>query len=163
MGRCPTILRCHCMSASASQPSQNSEQDRRTSWGSRGEFFLYKPIDKDRLLNSFMPRREPWRTIGDEAHFIAVQSSSSVWCARAGSAERRHQTQRHIGQVGSYISAGSSVFMRMHLSERMRPVAGEGSVVRIAGGNRMGIHFDRLAPEEAERLQEFLLPLTAGT
>jgi hypothetical protein len=57
---------------------------------------------------------------------------------------------------------GSSVFIRMHLSERMRPVAGEGSVVRIAGGNRMGIHFDRLAPEKAERLQEFLLPLIAG-
>jgi hypothetical protein len=41
----------------------------------------------------------------------------------------------------------------------MKPVVGEGSVVRVLGGNQMGIQLDQLAVAESERLQEFLLPL----
>jgi len=55
--------------------------------------------------------------------------------------------------------AGSSVGVRLNLSGRMRPVVATGLVVRILDGNQMGIHFDRLALTESERLQEFLLPL----
>jgi hypothetical protein len=47
----------------------------------------------------------------------------------------------------------------MELSQKMKPVMGAGSVVRILGGNQMGIHLDRLPVGESERLQEFLLPM----
>jgi hypothetical protein len=50
------------------------------------------------------------------------------------------------------------VLISMDLADRMKPRVGEGAVVRIAGGNRMPIQFERLALEVAERLQEFLLP-----
>jgi hypothetical protein len=49
----------------------------------------------------------------------------------------------------------------MDLTQRMNPVVGAGSVVRILSGNRMGIHLNRLPLEESARLQEFLLPLIA--
>jgi hypothetical protein len=57
------------------------------------------------------------------------------------------------------LPAGSPARVRLHLSGRTRPVVAEGLVVRILDGNQMGIHFDRLALTESERLQEFLLPL----
>jgi hypothetical protein len=57
------------------------------------------------------------------------------------------------------IPTGSAVLVSMKLPEHMKPIVGEGAVVRIVGGNQMGIHFERLTPEVAERLQEFLLPL----
>jgi hypothetical protein len=47
----------------------------------------------------------------------------------------------------------------MELSHKMKPIMGAGSVVRILGGNQMGIHLDRLPVGESERLQEFLLPM----
>jgi hypothetical protein len=57
---------------------------------------------------------------------------------------------------------GSSVHVSLDLSPRMKPVVGAGSVVRVFGGNRMGIQLDRLAIAESEKLQEFLLPLIPG-
>jgi hypothetical protein len=47
----------------------------------------------------------------------------------------------------------------MELTQKMKPVVGAGSVVRILIGNRMGIHLDWLPVEESARLQEFLLPM----
>jgi PilZ domain-containing protein len=54
---------------------------------------------------------------------------------------------------------GSPVGVRLHLPGPRRPVWAAGLVVRILAGNQMGIHFDRLALIESERLQEFLLSL----
>jgi len=39
----------------------------------------------------------------------------------------------------------------------MRPIVAAGSVVRILGGNQMGIQFDQLNFRDRDRLQEFLL------
>ena len=47
----------------------------------------------------------------------------------------------------------------MELTQRMKPVVGAGSAVRVLRGNHMGIHLDRLPVEESARLQEFLLPM----
>jgi hypothetical protein len=47
----------------------------------------------------------------------------------------------------------------MELTQRMKPVVGAGLVVRLLGGNQMGIHLDRLPVEESARLREFLLPM----
>jgi hypothetical protein len=39
---------------------------------------------------------------------------------------------------------GSSLRMRLQLSQRMRPIMAAGSVVRILAGNQMGIHLEQL-------------------
>lgn len=57
------------------------------------------------------------------------------------------------------VPAGSPVQVRMELSQKVKPIMGAGSVVRILGGNQMGIHLDRLPVEDSGRLQEFLLPM----
>ena len=57
------------------------------------------------------------------------------------------------------IPAGTSVQVSMELTQKLKPVVGADSVVRILGGNHMGIHLDRLPVKESARLQEFLLPM----
>jgi hypothetical protein len=57
------------------------------------------------------------------------------------------------------LPAGSPVQVSMELTQRMKPIVGAGSVVRILGGNQMGILLDQLPVGESERLQEFLLPM----
>ena len=54
---------------------------------------------------------------------------------------------------------GSSLRMSLQLSQRTRPIVVGGSVVRILGGNQMGIQLRQLTLRDSERLQEFLLPL----
>jgi PilZ domain len=56
------------------------------------------------------------------------------------------------------LPSGSAVQVSMELSQKMKPIMGAGSVVRLASGNQMGIHLDQLPLEASERLQEFLLP-----
>jgi hypothetical protein len=60
------------------------------------------------------------------------------------------------------LPAGSAVQVSVELAQKMKPLVGAGSVVRIVGGNQMGILLDRLPVGESERLQEFLLPKIQG-
>jgi DNA-binding response OmpR family regulator len=127
-------------------------------------FFLYKPIAKDRLLKLIRATQGTMEHDRRRTRRISLESRVLL---QFGAEELEAQSV-DISPSGMLVRSdrtlppGSPVSIHMHLSEKMRPVVSEGSVVRIAGGNRMGIHFDRLAPAEAERLQEFLLPLIAG-
>jgi hypothetical protein len=57
------------------------------------------------------------------------------------------------------VPVGSSVDVCLHLSKEMKPVRGDGCVVRMLAANQMGIHLGRLVPAESHRLQEFLLSM----
>jgi hypothetical protein len=60
------------------------------------------------------------------------------------------------------LPIGSQVRVALNLSQRMKPILGAGSVVRLLGGNQMGIELDRLSVADSERLQEILLPMTSN-
>ena len=49
--------------------------------------------------------------------------------------------------------------MSIELSPNGKPIVGSGYVVRVLGGNRLGIQLSRLPAAETGRLQQFLLPL----
>ncbi len=57
------------------------------------------------------------------------------------------------------LPLGSRVEMSLHLGAGMKPIAGRGSIARVAGANQMGIQMDALAATESEQLEEFLLQL----
>jgi hypothetical protein len=57
------------------------------------------------------------------------------------------------------LAPGTRVQLSLQLSPGMKPIACLGAVARVAAGNRMGIHMERLEAKESERLEEFLLPL----
>ena len=127
-------------------------------------FFLYKPIDKDRLLKLVRAIQGTLENETRRTRRVAVQCKVRL---KHGLEELEGKTV-DISLGGILVKAhrtlptGSSVQMALHLSPRMRPIVAVGSVVRVLGGNQMGIQLNQLALAESERLQEFLLPMIPG-
>ena len=124
-------------------------------------FFLYKPIDKSRLLKLIRATQGTIEQERRRTRRVAFQSKVRL----------RHRADELEGETvdvslsGVLVKAhrtfpvGSPVNVAMQLSPRARPIVGVGSVARVLGGNQMGIQLDQLSVRESERLQEFLLPL----
>jgi DNA-binding response OmpR family regulator len=128
-------------------------------------FFLYKPLDKARLLRLV---RATWGAIEHErrrTRRIPVRSKVQL---RIAGQEIEGETV-DLSMEGVLIKAqqtvpvGSSVDVCLHLSKEMKPITGVGCVVRLASANQMGIHLGRLVPAESQRLQEFLLSMVPVT
>jgi DNA-binding response OmpR family regulator len=124
-------------------------------------FFLYKPVDKERLLK--LIRATQGRMDHERRQTRRIHFHSKVRL-RFGFEEILCELvdvslDGMLVKAPRTIPAGSSVQVSMELTQKMKPMVGAGSVVRILGGNQMGIHLDRLPVGESERLQEFLLPM----
>lgn len=124
-------------------------------------FFLYKPIDRGRLLKLVRATQGRMDHERRQTRRIPLQSKVRL---RFGFEELLCETvdvsmDGMRVKASRTIPAGSLVQVSMDLSQKMRPVVGAGSVVRILDGNQMGIQLDRLPVGESERLQEFLLPM----
>jgi len=124
-------------------------------------FFLYKPIDKDRLLKLLRATQGPAEQERRRTRLIAIQSKVRL---RYRADELEGETV-DVSLSGVLVKAhrtfpiGAPVNVAMQLSPRARPIVGVGSVARVLGGNQMGIQLGQLSAGESERLQEFLLPL----
>lgn len=124
-------------------------------------FFLYKPIDKDRLLRLV---RATHGAIEHETRRTRRVPLKSRVQLQFRDQEIEAETL-DVSMDGLLIRAprtipiGSSVNVSLHLNQATGPIVGSGSVVRVHGGNEMGIHLGRLNIVESQRLQEFLLPL----
>lgn len=124
-------------------------------------FFLYKPIDRDRLLKLVRATQGAMENDRRRTRRVPLQSRVQLRFGRedlAGETIDLSPTGVLV-KARRILPAGSPVRLSLHLSGRMRSVVATGSVVRILGGSQMGIQFDRLNLTESERLQEFLLPL----
>ena len=124
-------------------------------------FFLYKPVNKERLLK--LVRATQGRADHERRQTRRVPLQSKVRL-RFGFEEILCETvdvslDGMLVRAPRNIPVGSTVQVSMELTQKMKPVMGAGSVVRVLGGNQLGIHLDRLPVGESERLQEFLLPM----
>jgi DNA-binding response OmpR family regulator len=124
-------------------------------------FFLYKPVDKERLLKLIRAtqgrmdhERRQTRRIHFHSKVLLRFGFEEILCELVDVS-----LDGMLVKAPRTIPAGSSVQVSMELTQKMKPMVGAGSVVRILGGNQMGIHLDRLPVGESERLQEFLLPM----
>ncbi len=124
-------------------------------------FFLYKPVDKERLMRLLRATQASIENGLRRTRRVALKSKVSI---RFRGQEIEGETV-NVSLEGMLIRAprmlpvGSSVDVSLQLSHAMKPVVGAGSVVRLYGAEQMGIHLARLALEESQRLQEYLLPL----
>jgi len=124
-------------------------------------FFLYKPIDKERLLRLVRATQGAMEHERRRTRRIPLKSKVHL---RVGPQEMEGETV-DISMDGLLVKAprvlpvGSNVNVRLHLSADAKPVLGVGCVVRLTRANQMGIHLGQLPFEESQRLQEFLLPL----
>jgi two-component system, chemotaxis family, chemotaxis protein CheY len=124
-------------------------------------FFLYKPIDKERLLRLVGTTQG---SMGHERRRTRRVPLRSRVQLRIGRQEIECETvdvsmEGMLVKAAKAVPIGSSVNIRLHLSTETQPVVGAGCVVRLIGPNQMGIHLGSLAVSESQRLQQFLLPL----
>lgn len=140
--------------------------DQRPAAMSRGfqagaSFFLYKPVDKDRLLKLVRATQGNMEHERRRVRRVPLQSRVRL---RNNGQEIEGETV-DVSMEGVLVKAprtfpvGSSVDVTLYLSKSMRPIVGAGSVVRLPGGNQMGVHLGRLTLAESQRLQELLLPM----
>ena len=126
-------------------------------------FFLYKPIDKDRLLKLVRATQGAMEHERRRTRRVPIPSKVQL---KFGKEELEGETI-DVSMSGLLVRAprtapvGSSLGICLQLSARMRPIALAGSVARILNGNQMGIQLDQLSLSDSETLQEFLLPLIA--
>ena len=127
-------------------------------------FFLYKPIDKARLLR--LVRATAGAIEHERRRFRRVPLQARV--------RLQYDHSESEGETIDVSLNGMLVKMRAPLPSPLpvrvslyapnnagMPITGSGSVVRALSGNRFGIQLNRLAPTESSRLQEFLLPMIA--
>ena len=127
-------------------------------------FFLYKPVDKERLLKLIRATQGRMDHERRQTRRVPMQSKVRL---RFGFEEIAGETvdvslNGMLVKAPRILPAGSAMQVSVELAQKIKPVMGAGSVVRVAGGNQMGIHLDRLPVAESERLQEFLLPKILG-
>ncbi|MGH9738251.1 MAG: response regulator [Candidatus Acidiferrales bacterium] len=124
-------------------------------------FFVYKPLDRSRLLKLItatqgaveqerrrfrrIPMRSRVRLIVDRMEWEGETIDVSL--------------NGMLVQGGSSIPAGSAVHVSLFAPPGQQPINGSGQVRRLLSENRMGIQLNELVQTERRRLQEFLLPL----
>jgi DNA-binding response OmpR family regulator len=124
-------------------------------------FFLYKPIDRDRLLRLVRATHGAIEQGQRRTRRVPLKSRVQLqFCGQEFEAETIDVSMEGLLiRTPRIIPLGSSVGVCLYLGKSMSPILGAGSVVRLPGKDQMGIHLGRLSIAESQRLQEFLLPL----
>ena len=124
-------------------------------------FFLYKPIDKSRLLHLIGATQGAIEH--EKRRFRRVELRSRV---RLGFEQGEWEGETvDVSLNGMLVTgpgsvpAGTTVRVILYLSPDMKPIVGVGLVMRVLSANHMGIQLNQLTVAESARLQDFLLPL----
>lgn len=122
-------------------------------------FFLYKPVDRGNLVRLVRATRGTIEY--DRRRFRRIDVQSKV-ILKAGEGEVEGQTVNIslggiLAKCSRVFPEGSSLQFRLFLEPGNKTVSGSGTIMNTRDGNLMGMQFDRLAPAEIEKLQEFLL------
>jgi len=124
-------------------------------------FFLYKPVDKDRLQRLVRATQASIESGLRRTRRVELKSKVNI---KFRGQEIEGETinvslEGMLIRTPRMLPIGSSVDVSLRLSHAQEPVVGAGSVVRLHGHEQMGIHLGRLTLEESQKLQECLLPL----
>jgi len=126
-------------------------------------FFLYKPLDKARLLKLIRATQGAIEHEQRRFRRIVLRSRVRLIFDRT---EWEFETidislngMLVQGEGTRSIPEGSAVHVSLYAEPEQKPIIGSGSIIRVLSGNRMGIQLTEVMQAESQRLQEFLLPL----
>ena len=124
-------------------------------------FFLYKPIEKERVLK--IVRATQGMVERERRRMRRISVKQRVVLGYGAEEIEAETIDISLGgllvQASRSVPLGSLLKLKLYLPEMRQPVVRLGSVVRVSPGNQMGIDMRRLGPTEQDALQEFLLPL----
>lgn len=124
-------------------------------------FFLFKPIELNRLMR--LVRATEAAVYRERRRFQRVSVSRRAVIAAKG--ERVEGSTLDVSLGGMMfrgdrtLELETRVDAEIHFGAGRKPVQAAGRVARTLDDGCMGIEFLQLKPEDAERLQEFLLPM----
>ncbi|HUJ32563.1 MAG TPA: response regulator [Candidatus Acidoferrum sp.] len=124
-------------------------------------FFLYKPIDKARLMKLVRAIQGSIEQERRRFQRIALQSRVKLSFDKG---EVMGQTEDvslggMLVKVPQTIPLGASVRVSLYLSPDDKPIEGAGAITRVMGKDRMGVQLSYMTLADSGRLQDFLLPL----
>ena len=124
-------------------------------------FFLYKPFDRGRLMRVLRAAHAPIEQERRKFQRVAV----ALHAVLVAGNDKIEGTTVDLSLKGMLVEAkhalpvGTQLKFKVDLAAGQKGVSGSGKIVRLAGPLRMGIEFDSVTGEDADRLQTFLLPL----
>src|ERR1700691_806661 len=126
-----------------------------------GSFFLYKPIDKGRLLKlirategAIEHERRRFRRVALRTR-VRLVFENREW--EGETIDVSLNGMRARGPAG--LTAGMLVRVTLYLSPDMKPIVGSGSVMRLLNGDEIGVQLVQFTTAERGRLQDFRVPL----
>jgi DNA-binding response OmpR family regulator len=126
-------------------------------------FFLYKPVDKSRLMG--LIRAMQGLVEHERRRFRRIPMQVKV-NLKAQAGEVNGETvdislDGMLVRASRVLPAGSTVKVSVFLPPKEDPVVGLGRVARVAA-DQMGIHLEHVTISASTRLQDFLLPRLAS-
>jgi CheY-like chemotaxis protein len=124
-------------------------------------FFLYKPIDRHRLMRLVRVAQGPIQR--EARRYQRVKVSCKVSIER--NQERVSGITVDLSLGGMFVQAsrllpvGSIIQVRLELNAGSDPLSLPARVMRVAEKTFMGIQIENAGPEESKKLHEFLLPM----
>jgi len=125
------------------------------------EFFLFKPIDRNKLLRLIRVTEGPIER--EKRRFMRVRLRCRVSLASGN--DRLDGTTLDLSLGGALVQSlrafpsGTLVTLSLELEAGATPLRSAARVVRTVGADCMGVQYENLEARESKRLQEFLLPL----
>ncbi|HKV48010.1 MAG TPA: response regulator [Candidatus Acidoferrales bacterium] len=127
-------------------------------------FFLFKPINKQRLLNLARAAHSAFQQ--EKRRYQRVVVSCPVQVARNDEILDGETIDMSLNGVlvrtSRCFAVESPVTLRISLPNSVAPILTAGKVARMAGPH-MAIQIENIAVEASKRLQEFLLPRILAT
>ncbi|HUZ96957.1 MAG TPA: response regulator [Edaphobacter sp.] len=124
-------------------------------------FFLFKPIDRQRVLR--VVRASRCQIQDERRRFHRVSVSCKVLVESGGQKVEGCTVDVSISGLlvrsASVFAEGSPVDISLQLTSGKPPVRAKGRVARVIGEDRMGIQLENLGTSQSAQMQEFLLPL----
>jgi len=124
-------------------------------------FFLYKPIDRHRLLRLVRVAHAPIQREARRYQRVKVPCKLAIVLNQ----ERISGITVDLSLGGMFVQAsrtlpvGSVVQVLLELKAGAHPLSLPARVVRATGKDSMGLQIENAGPEESKKLQEFLLPM----
>ena len=124
-------------------------------------FFLYKPIDRHRLLRLMRVAHAPIQRESRRYQRVKVRCKLAI----VSNQERISGMTVDLSLGGMFVQAsrtlpvGSAVQVLLELKAGAHPLSLPTRVVRATGKDSMGLQVENAGAEESKKLQEFLLPM----
>jgi CheY-like chemotaxis protein len=130
-------------------------------FGAGANFFLFKPFDRSKLMRVLRAAHGPIEQERRRFQRVAVSLHAVLLAGK----DKADGTTLDLSLKGMLIEAqrafpvGTQVKFQVDIPAGKKSVNGSAKVVRLASPLRMGVEFDSVIGEDADRLQAFLLPL----